>query len=74
MRIEHSLQIRCYKLGVEYIPPKPTDSAEKTLKRKASINRAIKSAAQKLSRESMTRRTQKGVSRRGRTQAQKSVQ
>ena len=65
LRIEHSLQIRCYKLGVEYIPPKPTDSAEKTLKRKASMNRAIKSAARKLRRESMTKEERKKASAEG---------
>jgi hypothetical protein len=62
LKMEYKLQARCNKVGVTYIRPKITDSVQDTSKRKATLNRAIKTAKQNLSRKGMTKEERKKAS------------
>ena len=57
--MEYKLEDRCNEVGVKYIHPKITDSVQDTVKRKATLNQAIKSAQQNLNRKAMTKEEHK---------------
>ena len=62
--IECQLWTRCKDYGITYIPPKLTDSVEAMIARKAALNRAIKTAAQKKRREQMSKSNQNAANAR----------
>jgi len=62
--IEHRLRTRCKDYGITYIAPKLTDSVETTIARKAALNRAIETAAQKNRREQMSESDRKAANAR----------
>ncbi len=51
---EIKLRDRCTRNGVTYIPPRTTDSVEQTQARRYTMNRALKTLAQKRKRENMS--------------------
>ena len=59
LKMEYKLKDRCIEVGVKYIRPKITDSVQDTVKRKATLNRAIKSAKQNSSRKAMPKEDRK---------------
>ena len=58
-KMECKLQARCNEVGVACIRPTIADSVQDTLKRKATLNRAIKAAKQNLSGNAMTKEERK---------------
>jgi hypothetical protein len=62
LKIENRLRTRCEENGVTYVPPKITDSVAATFERIKKLNRAIKSAKQKLSRNAMPEKDRKELS------------
>ena len=62
LKMEYKLEDRCNEVGVKYIRPKITDSVQDTVKRKATLNRAIKSAKQNSNRKAMTKEDRKKAS------------
>ena len=59
LKMEYKLEDRCNAVGVTYIRPKLTHSVQDTLERKALLDRAIKTAKQNLSRNTMTKEERK---------------
>jgi hypothetical protein len=62
LKIENRLRTRCEGNGVTYVPPKITDSVDATFERIKKLNRAIKSAKQKLRRNAMPEKDRKELS------------
>jgi chromatin segregation and condensation protein Rec8/ScpA/Scc1 (kleisin family) len=62
LKREHDRRNRCEENGVAYVPPKITDSADATKERIKKLNRAIKSAKQRVRRKEMTEKDRKELS------------